>query len=121
MTWGDAEIRVAEDGTSVRLLRGDELVVEVAWVAAAGAPAELVTEDEVEHALVTPTGKVLQRHAVNGGWRNRWVLTAESGRTLPVADRLRVMGAEDPPGPVPVHERAPMGNWLGRLRRGRRG
>ncbi len=94
MQWGDAEVRVARDGTSARLLRGDELVVELAWVATAGAPAELTTDDEVEHALVTQTGLVLQRHAVNGGWRNRWVLTADSGRTLPVADRLRLR-----PGP----------------------
>jgi hypothetical protein len=94
MAWGDAEIRVAADGTSVRLVHADELVAELAWVGAAGAPAELAVEDEVEHSLVTPSGLVLQRQAVNGGWRNRWVLTPEPGRTLPVADLLRVR-----PGP----------------------
>jgi hypothetical protein len=88
MAWGDAEIRVAEDGTSVKLVHGDDLVVELAWVGAVGAPAELVVEDEVEHSLVTTSGRVLQRQAVSGGWRNRWVLTAEAGRT--VTDVLRV-------------------------------
>ncbi|MGV8908471.1 MAG: hypothetical protein ACOH1Y_05770 [Propionicimonas sp.] len=93
MQWGDAQVRVAEDGTSVRLVRGDELVVELAWVGAVGAPAELTVEDEVEHSLVTPSGRVLQRQAVNGGWRNRWVLTADDGCI--VTDLLRVRpGAE---------------------------
>ena len=93
MHWGDAEVRVAPDGTSVRLVRGNELIVELAWVGAVGAPAELVVEDEVEHSLVTPSGRVLQRQAVNGGWRNRWVLTSDAGCTL--TDVLRVRpGAE---------------------------
>ena len=90
MQWGDAQVRVAEDGTSIKLVRGDELVVELSWVGAAGAPAELSVEDEVEHTLTTASGLVMQRQAVNGGWRNRWVLTAEPGRTLPVTDLLRV-------------------------------
>lgn len=94
MHWGDAEVRVAWDGTNVRLMRGDELVVELAWVGVVGAPAEVSVDDEVEHTLVTPAGLVLQRQAVNGGWRSRWVLTPEPGRTATVADRLRVR-----PGP----------------------
>lgn len=92
MNWGDAEVRVAWDGSSVRLVRGDELVVELSWVGAAGAPAELAVQDEVEHVLITASGRVMQRQAINGGWRNRWVLTAEPSRTL--TDLLRVR-----PGP----------------------
>jgi hypothetical protein len=88
--WGDAEVRVAGDGTSVRLLKGPDLVVELSWVGAAGAPVEFEADDEVEHTLSTPEGRLFQRQAVNGGWRNRWVLTREARRPSAVEDRLRV-------------------------------
>ncbi|MFT4108763.1 hypothetical protein [Propionicimonas sp.] len=95
MVWGDAEVRVAEDGTTTRLLRGPDLVVELGWVGAAGAPAEFEADDEVEHTLVTPEGRVFQRHSVLEGWRIRWVLTREARRPAAVEDRLRVRpGAE---------------------------
>lgn len=94
MVWGDAEVRVAEDGTSVRLLRGSDLVVELAWVGTRGAPAEYEADDEVEHTLATPEGRVLQRQSVDGGWRSRWVLLRDASRPAPVEDRLRVR-----PGP----------------------
>lgn len=94
MDWGDSQVRIAADGTTVRLFRGEDLVVELAWVGAAGAPAELEADDEVEHTLSTPEGRVLQRQAVNGGWRSRWVLMREASRPAAVEDRLRVR-----PGP----------------------
>lgn len=90
MHWGDAEVRVAGDGTSVKLLRGPDLVVELAWVGAAGAPAEFEADDEVEHTLTTAEGRLFQRQAVNGGWRSRWVLTREPDAPSAVEDRLRV-------------------------------
>lgn len=90
MHWGDAEVRVAGDGTGVRLVRGPDLVVELAWVGASGAPAELEADDEVEHTLATPEGRVFQRHSVADGWRCRWVLTREARRPAAVEDRLRV-------------------------------
>ena len=94
MRWGDAEVRIAEDGTSVRLVRGTELVVELAWVGTRGSPAEYEADDEVEHTLLTPEGRVMQRQSVNGGWRSRWVLVREASRPAVVEDRLRVR-----PGP----------------------
>jgi hypothetical protein len=94
MPWGDAEVRVAADGTSVRLMRGADLVVEFAWVGATGAPAEFEVDDEVEHTLTTPEGQVFQRYAVGESWRSRWVLTREARRPAAVEDRLRVR-----PGP----------------------
>lgn len=92
--WGDAEVRVAADGTTVRLLRGEDLVVELGWVGATGAPAEVEDVDEVEHTLTTPEGKVLQRQSVSQDWRSRWVLVREARRPAAVEDRLRVR-----PGP----------------------
>jgi len=94
MHWGEAEVRVAADGTSVRLLRGPDLVVELAWLGVKGAPAEFEAPDEVEHTLATPEGRVFQRHSVLEGWRSRWVLTREARRPDVVEDRLRVR-----PGP----------------------
>jgi hypothetical protein len=94
MAWGDAEVRVAGDGTSVRVLRGADLVVEIAWVGADGAPPEYETADEVEHTLATPEGRVFQRFAVADDLRCRWVLTREARRPSAVEDRLRVR-----PGP----------------------
>jgi len=90
MHWGDAEVRVAEDGTSIRLLRGPDLVVELSWVGAHGAPTEFESDDEVEHSLATPEGKLFQRQSVAEGWRSRWVLTREARRPAVVEDRLRV-------------------------------
>ena len=90
MHWGDAEVRVAEDGTSIRLVRGPDLVVELSWVGAAGAPTEFESDDEVEHSPVTPEGRLFQRQAVNEGWRSRWVLTRDARRPAAVDDRLRV-------------------------------
>jgi hypothetical protein len=90
MHWGDAEVRVAGDGTGVRLLKGPDLVVEFAWVGAIGAPVEFEGDDEIEHSLTTPEGRLFQRQAVNGGWRSRWVLTRETSGPSAVDDRLRV-------------------------------
>ncbi len=94
MPWGEARVQVAADGTAARLLRGDELVVELAWAGVTGSPAELEAPDEVEHSLATPEGRVLQRHTVDGGWRSRWVLVRDASRPAAVEDRLRVR-----PGP----------------------
>lgn len=94
MRWGDAEVRVAADGTTVRLLRGPDLVVELSWVGVTGAPAEFEADDEVEHSLATPEGVVFQRQAVADTWRSRWVLGREARRPAAVEDRLRVR-----PGP----------------------
>lgn len=94
MPWTDALVRVAEDGTTVGLIRDNELVVELAWVGTRGAPAEFEADGEVEHTLSTPEGRVLQRQTVNGAWRSRWVLVREVNRPCAVEDRLRVR-----PGP----------------------
>ncbi len=90
MHWGDAEVRVAEDGTTIRLLRGPDLVVEFGWVGVTGSPVEYEADDEVEHSLTTPEGRLFQRQAVAEGWRSRWVLTREARRPAAVEDRLRV-------------------------------
>jgi len=94
IAWGEAEIRVDADGRSARLVRGKHLVVEFAWVGARGAAASMIADDEVEHELRTPVGRLLQRHSVSDGWRSRWVLAREAGGPVPVAERLRVT-----PGP----------------------
>ncbi len=90
MHWGDAEVRVAQDGTSVRLLRGPDLVIELSWVGAVGAPPEFEADDEVEHTLATAEGRLFQRLSVSENWRCRWVLTREARRPAVVEDRLRV-------------------------------
>ena len=92
--WGEAEIRVDADGTTVRLVRGDHLVVELGWVGAVGTAPEMVTDDEIEHTLSTAAGRLLQRQAVNDGWRSRWVLVRDAGGPTPLAERVRVS-----PGP----------------------
>ncbi|HQZ00001.1 MAG TPA: hypothetical protein PLQ63_08295 [Propionicimonas sp.] len=95
MAWGEAEVRVAPDGTSTRLLRDGELVVELAWTDATGAPAELEVADEVEHTLQVPGGKLLQRQSVADAWRSRWVLLPGSDVALTAKPpRVRVR-----PGP----------------------
>ena len=94
IAWGEAEIRVDADGRSARLVRGKHLVVEFAWVGARGAAASMIADDEIEHELRTPVGRLLQRHSVSDGWRSRWVLAREAGGPVPVAERLRVT-----PGP----------------------
>ena len=43
MHWGEAEVRVAGDGTSVRLMRGPDLVLELA----PDAPVPLYVRDVV--------------------------------------------------------------------------
>ncbi len=97
MHWaeGAAEVRVAADGTSARLFRGPDLVVELSWVGATGAPAEFEASDEVEHTLATPRGRVFQRFSVLEGWRCRWVLTQQARGSAVVEDRLRVRPGPD--------------------------
>lgn len=92
--WGEAEIRVGPDGLAVQLVRGGHLVVELGWVGATGAAASMIADDEIEHCLTTPVGRLLQRQAVNDGWRSRWVLLREAGGAVPVSERVRVS-----PGP----------------------
>ncbi|MFZ0530498.1 MAG: hypothetical protein WAL91_08185 [Propionicimonas sp.] len=95
MVWGDAEVRVATDGTSARLFRAGELVVELAWADAVGAAAELEVDDEVEHTLEVPGGRLLQRQSVADSWRTRWVLLPGSDVALTASPpRVRVR-----PGP----------------------
>ena len=94
IAWDEAEIGVDPDGLAVRLLRGGHLVVELGWVGAKGAEASMVADDEVEHSLGTSLGRLLQRQAVNDGWRSRWVLIRESGGPAGVAERVRLT-----PGP----------------------
>jgi hypothetical protein len=92
--WADSELRLDHDGTAMRLVRGQNLVVEISWVGAQGSEPALVTDDEVEHALSTPAGRLLQRAAVNDGWRSRWVLVRDHDGTTQIEERLRVR-----PGP----------------------
>ncbi len=94
MPWGDAEVRVAGDGTTIRLVRGAQLVVELAWVGARGAAAEFEAVDELEHVLTAPGGRLFQRQAVGESWRSRWVLSSDAGHPVVVEERLRVR-----PGP----------------------
>jgi hypothetical protein len=94
IAWGEAEIRVDADGLAVQLVRGEHLVVELGWVGATGAEASMIADDEIEHTLATPVGRLLQRQAVNDGWRSRWVLVREAGGHVPVVERIRVS-----PGP----------------------
>ena len=92
-----------------------QALVGIAALGDASQPgaAEAVLAEEIDHGA-----DVTMRSDLEG---QTPLQAAQQMGLTGVADRLRVMGAEDPPGPVPVHERAPMGNWLGRLRRGRRG
>lgn len=92
--WGEAEIRVDADGLAVQLVRGGHLVVELGWVGATGAAASMIADDEIEHSLGTPVGRLLQRQAVNDGWRSRWVLVREAGGHVPLLERIRLS-----PGP----------------------
>lgn len=92
--WADAEVRVDHDGTVMRLVRGQNLVVEIGWVGVTGAAPELVTDDEVEHGLTTDAGRLLQRAAINDGWRSRWVLVRDHDGSVNLTERLRVR-----PGP----------------------
>ena len=94
IAWGEAEIRLDADGLAARLVRGGHQVVEIGWLGATGADPSLVADDEVEHDLRTPIGRLLQRHAVNDGWRSRWVLVRDTGGPVPVSERIRVS-----PGP----------------------
>lgn len=92
--WGEAELRVEYDGSAMRLLRGPFLVVELTWIDAVAAEPMLVTEDEIEHSLTTASGRLLQRAAINDGWRSRWVLVRDHDGAIQVEERLRVR-----PGP----------------------
>jgi hypothetical protein len=92
--WADAELRLEHDGSVMRLVRGQHLVVELGWVGAQGSEPALVTDDEVEHTLHTPAGRLLQRAAINDGWRSRWVLVRDHDGATQVDERLRVR-----PGP----------------------
>jgi hypothetical protein len=92
--WADAEVRVDHDGSTLRLVRGQNLVVEIGWVGACGTEPALITDDEIEHVLVTGSGRLLQRAAINDGWRSRWVLARDHDGSTTVAERLRVR-----PGP----------------------
>jgi len=92
--WADAELRLDHDGTRMRLVRGQNLVVEISWVGAKGSEPVLVAEDEVEHSLSTSAGRLLQRAAVNDGWRSRWVLVRDHDGSTQVGEHLRVR-----PGP----------------------
>lgn len=73
--WGEVELRVAPSGAA-RLLRGDDLVLELGLVDATGEAAEFETTDEVEHTLAHPVGHVFQRHSAIETWRSRWVIEA---------------------------------------------
>jgi hypothetical protein len=92
--WADVELRVEADGSAMRLVRGQNNVVEIGWVGAQCSAPSLVTDDEVEHTLATPAGRLLQRAAINDGWRSRWVLVRDHDGSVQVAERLRVR-----PGP----------------------
>lgn len=92
--WADAEVRLERDGTSMRLVRGQHLLVELSWVGARGTEPALVTEDEIEHNLATDAGRLLQRSAINDGWRCRWVLVRDHDGSVQIDERLRVR-----PGP----------------------
>ena len=117
MPWTDALVRVAEDGTTVGLIRDNELVVELAWVGTRGAPAEFEADGEVELTLSTPEGRVLQRQTVNGAWRSRWVLVREVNRPCAVEDRLRVRPARVQP--LELGDGRPRCSpWLRRTRQG---
>jgi len=95
MAWGEAEVRLAADGTSARLFANGDLVVEVGWVDAVGADPELELADEVEHTLQIPGGRLLQRQSVADAWRSRWVLLPASDVALTATPpRVRVR-----PGP----------------------
>lgn len=92
--WGDAEVRLESDGSAIRLVRGQNLVVEIGWVHAEGSEPAVITDEEVEHELATQAGRLLQRAAVGDGWRNRWVLVRDHDGSVQVEERLRVR-----PGP----------------------
>ena len=92
--WADAEVRLERDGSLMRVVRGRHLVVELGWVNAGTAEPSLVTDDEVEHSLVTDAGRLLQRAAINDGWRNRWVLVRDHDGSVQVEERIRLR-----PGP----------------------
>ncbi len=92
--WAEAEVRLERDGSTMRLVRGQNLVVELSWVDAVGDQPSLVTDDEIEHSLHVPSGRLLQRSAINGGWRCRWVLVRDHDGSVQVSERLRVR-----PGP----------------------
>lgn len=92
--WADAEVRLERDGSLMRMVRGQHLVVELGWVNASTAEPSLVTDDEVEHCLATDAGRLLQRAAINDGWRNRWVLVRDHDGSVQVEERVRIR-----PGP----------------------
>lgn len=92
--WADAEVRLERDGSLMRVVRGRHLVVELGWVNASTADPSLVTDDEVEHSLTTDAGRLLQRAAINDGWRSRWVLVRDHDGSVQVGEKLRVR-----PGP----------------------
>jgi hypothetical protein len=92
--WRDAEVLLEADGSAIRLVRGQNLVVEIGWVRAEGTEPALITDDEVEHELATQAGRLLQRTAAADGWRNRWVLVRDHDGSVQVDERLRVR-----PGP----------------------
>lgn len=94
LLFGSAEVQVAADGLTTRLVRGDQLVVEVGWVGAHPAAVELIADDEVEHVLASGTARLLQRVTVAQTWRTRWVLVRDHGGAQAVDERLRVQ-----PGP----------------------
>jgi len=94
LLFGGAEVQVAADGLTTRLLRGDQLVAELGWVGAAPAAVELIADDEVEHVLASGGARLLQRVTVAETWRTRWVLVRDHGGAQAVDERLRVQ-----PGP----------------------
>ncbi len=92
--WAENEVRLERDGSMMRLVHGRNLVVEMGWANAHAVAPSLVADDEVEHSLTVAAGRLLQRAAINDGWRNRWVLVRDHDGAAEVNERLRVC-----PGP----------------------
>ena len=74
--------------------------------------------EDVVHLLLDHGADVSMRSELEG---QTPLQAAQQVGLTGVADRLRAMGAEDPPGPAPVHEPLSVGGWVSRLRWGRRG
>ena len=74
--------------------------------------------EEVVHLLLDQGADVSMRSELEG---QTPLQAARQVGLTGVADRLRAMGAEDPPGPAAVRAPSPRDGWLGSLRLGRHG
>ena len=74
--------------------------------------------DDVVHLLLDHGADVSMRSELEG---QTPLQAAQQVGLTGVAGRLRAMGAEDLPGPAPVHDRSPVVGWVSRLLWGRRG